>query len=381
MDVTRSSAIDAACRPPATLLPAAADGNRVPGDGCNGTCFVESGYSCAGGNATSLDVCQKCGDGRRTGTEACDDGGTLDGDGCTSACAVQAGYYCFGGSNASMDACMSCPFECSCSGWHTDCSGRGLSAVPGGVSPLTTSLDLSNNALASVLATAFRNLTALTALYLNGNQISALPADIFMSQRALKLLKMDTNKLQRLPVSVFDSLGTLDTLHIEANELQTLPVGLFDKLGSNLTALHLGYVYDGFCSSEKNAFTTLPPGIFSVLSKLGILSMQCLPILTLPADTLTPLTSLGTVSWCVMFPARSPPALCRPGTCRLRARPCPPPPWPPLASAPPSFFARQNHRGGISNSAPLLLSLLLLPTAVSCAQVVLLHLLSCQPRR
>ena len=56
------------------------DGGSIPGDGWSGTCTVEAGYTCAGGSASAPDVCQKCGDGRRTGTELCDDGGIAPGE-------------------------------------------------------------------------------------------------------------------------------------------------------------------------------------------------------------------------------------------------------------------------------------------------------------
>jgi fibro-slime domain-containing protein len=69
------------------------DGNAQSGDGCDGTCKVETGYVCdtAGEACTSTLV---CGDGLPGPDEACDDGNTKGGDGCSKTCSVEAGYSC-----------------------------------------------------------------------------------------------------------------------------------------------------------------------------------------------------------------------------------------------------------------------------------------------
>ena len=67
------------------------DGNTNDGDGCDGSCQVESGFVCAG----EPSVCaQRCGDGITQTGEACDDGNSDDGDGCSAQCALEAGFVC-----------------------------------------------------------------------------------------------------------------------------------------------------------------------------------------------------------------------------------------------------------------------------------------------
>ena len=63
------------------------DGNAKSGDGCDGTCKVETGYVCptAGQPCTSI---LYCGDGLPGPDESCDDGNVKSGDGCSSTCAV-----------------------------------------------------------------------------------------------------------------------------------------------------------------------------------------------------------------------------------------------------------------------------------------------------
>jgi fibro-slime domain-containing protein len=117
------------------------DGNTVPGDGCNGICQIEPGYTCPpkGGPCTSDYVCGNgivdpgevcddgdttgmngcssdcltvepgwacppkggactklyvCGDGRINPGEQCDDGNTVSGDGCSSTCQLEPGWEC-----------------------------------------------------------------------------------------------------------------------------------------------------------------------------------------------------------------------------------------------------------------------------------------------
>ena len=69
------------------------DGNPMSGDGCDGTCKVEHGYSCPkpGEKCTTTLV---CGDGEAGPDEACDDGNSKSGDGCSATCEVESGFAC-----------------------------------------------------------------------------------------------------------------------------------------------------------------------------------------------------------------------------------------------------------------------------------------------
>jgi len=69
------------------------DGNAMSGDGCDGTCKVEHGYTCgkAGEKCTQTLV---CGDGEPGPDEACDDGNTKAGDGCSATCEIESGWSC-----------------------------------------------------------------------------------------------------------------------------------------------------------------------------------------------------------------------------------------------------------------------------------------------
>lgn len=82
------------------------DGNQRPGDGCDGTCRLERGWTCSGGNANTPDVCTPiCGDWAVFDSEFCDDGNTVNGDGCDSNCFLEVGMTCASGNHYTRDFC------------------------------------------------------------------------------------------------------------------------------------------------------------------------------------------------------------------------------------------------------------------------------------
>ncbi|MBN1605777.1 MAG: DUF4215 domain-containing protein [Polyangiaceae bacterium] len=77
------------------------DGNTRAGDCCNGTCALEPNCTCRTPSTPSNpphQICSStvvCGDGKVTGSEACDDGNKDSDDGCSSDCnTVEPGYRC-----------------------------------------------------------------------------------------------------------------------------------------------------------------------------------------------------------------------------------------------------------------------------------------------
>ena len=68
------------------------DGGTTPGDGCDASCQIEAGWSCAG----EPSQCDLCGDGGIGGAEQCDDGGTTPGDGCDASCQIEPYWTCVG---------------------------------------------------------------------------------------------------------------------------------------------------------------------------------------------------------------------------------------------------------------------------------------------
>ncbi len=78
------------------------DGNTDAADGCDASCAVETGYTCAGEPSDCLTV---CGDGLLAGAEACDDDNADALDGCDASCTVETGYTCDGAPSVCATTC------------------------------------------------------------------------------------------------------------------------------------------------------------------------------------------------------------------------------------------------------------------------------------
>jgi len=80
------------------------DRNTNNGDGCSSLCAVEGGWTCL---ATVPTQCFKCGNGIKEAYEQCDDGNTNDTDGCKSDCTVDTanGWIC---SATQPSVCQKC---------------------------------------------------------------------------------------------------------------------------------------------------------------------------------------------------------------------------------------------------------------------------------
>jgi fibro-slime domain-containing protein len=82
------------CGNGAVVLPETCDdGNAKPGDGCSGTCQVETGWACPAPGHPCVQIWM-CGNGQIDPGEACDDGNAASGDGCSATCQVEPGYTC-----------------------------------------------------------------------------------------------------------------------------------------------------------------------------------------------------------------------------------------------------------------------------------------------
>ena len=84
------------------------DGNKLSGDGCSSSWFIESGWGCSGGTSTNKDTWTEIwGDGIRFNVVSTywDDGNTISGDGWSSTCIKEIGWNWSGGSMTSKDSC------------------------------------------------------------------------------------------------------------------------------------------------------------------------------------------------------------------------------------------------------------------------------------
>ncbi|KJE96215.1 proto-oncogene tyrosine-protein kinase FYN [Capsaspora owczarzaki ATCC 30864] len=170
---------------------------------------------------------------------------------------------------------------CVCTGVAVDCSSKSLTAIPSAIPASTQHLNLFNNHIASVSASAFAGLTSLTYLSLESNAITSIPDTAFADLTALNWLLMTSNFLTSLSASTFAGLTAVTVLSLFQNELTSIPSNLFTDLTA-LRQLNLGY----------NDLTSLPLSAFTGLTALNILSLHRNQITTVPANMFPGLSAL-----------------------------------------------------------------------------------------
>lgn len=91
-----------------------------------------------------------------------------------------------------------------------------------------TTLDLSNQGIASLRAGDFDGLVRLETLDLSGNVLTSLPRRLFDELYFLKTLYLHGNQLATVPNKIFDQLFLLEELTLHENRFTSLPADLFD---------------------------------------------------------------------------------------------------------------------------------------------------------
>uniref|UniRef100_A0A669DCB4 Toll-like receptor 2 n=1 Tax=Oreochromis niloticus TaxID=8128 RepID=A0A669DCB4_ORENI len=107
-------------------------------------------------------------------------------------------------------------------------------------SKLITELDLSFNALETIMKDDFLSYAALRALFVNNNRIKTIHEDAFHPLIDLEKLDLSSNQLETLSSGWFQNLISLHYLNLLGNKYSTLGQGnLFLPLRS-LKTLHFG---------------------------------------------------------------------------------------------------------------------------------------------
>ncbi|XP_019215654.1 toll-like receptor 2 [Oreochromis niloticus] len=127
-----------------------------------------------------------------------------------------------------------------CEQTSCDCSSQNFREVPAAASKLITELDLSFNALETIMKDDFLSYAALRALFVNNNRIKTIHEDAFHPLIDLEKLDLSSNQLETLSSGWFQNLISLHYLNLLGNKYSTLGQGnLFLPLRS-LKTLHFG---------------------------------------------------------------------------------------------------------------------------------------------
>uniref|UniRef100_A0A8D0B4C8 Leucine-rich repeat-containing G-protein coupled receptor 4 n=1 Tax=Salvator merianae TaxID=96440 RepID=A0A8D0B4C8_SALMN len=178
-----------------------------------------------------------------------------------------------------------CPASCSCDGdGGADCSGRGLTAVPEGLSAFIHCLRLAGNDLAFIHPKALSGLKELKVLTLQNNQLKTVPNEAIRGLSGLQSLRLDANHITTVPEDSFEGLVQLRHLWLDDNNLTEVPVVPLGNLPS-LQALTLAL----------NKITNIPDFAFANLSSLVVLHLHNNKIKTLGNHCFDGLNNLETL--------------------------------------------------------------------------------------
>uniref|UniRef100_A0A8C9C090 Leucine-rich repeat-containing G-protein coupled receptor 4 n=1 Tax=Phocoena sinus TaxID=42100 RepID=A0A8C9C090_PHOSS len=123
-----------------------------------------------------------------------------------------------------------CAAPCSCDGdRRVDCSGKGLTAVPEGLSAFTQALDISMNNITQLPEDAFRNFPFLEELRLAGNDLSFIHPKALSGLKELKVLTLQNNQLKTVPSEAIRGLSALQSLRLDANHITLRHLWLDDN--------------------------------------------------------------------------------------------------------------------------------------------------------
>ncbi|XP_070757900.1 leucine-rich repeat-containing G-protein coupled receptor 4 isoform X1 [Enoplosus armatus] len=175
-----------------------------------------------------------------------------------------------------------CSPSCSCDeDGGADCSGRGLTTVPTGLSAFTYYLDLSMNNITELPAYVFKNFPYLEELRLAGNDLSFIHPEALSGLHQLKVLMLQNNQLKTVPSAALKNLHSLQSLRLDANHITTVPEDSFEGL-QQLRHLWL----------DDNNLTEVPIGSLRHQANLQALTLALNRISYIPDNAFANLTSL-----------------------------------------------------------------------------------------
>uniref|UniRef100_A0A3B4TXL9 Leucine-rich repeat-containing G-protein coupled receptor 4 n=1 Tax=Seriola dumerili TaxID=41447 RepID=A0A3B4TXL9_SERDU len=175
-----------------------------------------------------------------------------------------------------------CSPSCSCDeDGGADCSGRGLTIVPTGLSAFTYYLDLSMNNITELPAYVFKNFPYLEELRLAGNDLSFIHPEALSGLHQLKVLMLQNNQLKTVPSAALKTLHSLQSLRLDANHITTVPDDSFEGL-QQLRHLWL----------DDNNLTEVPISSLRHQANLQALTLALNCISYIPDNAFANLTSL-----------------------------------------------------------------------------------------
>lgn len=189
---------------------------------------------------------------------------------------------------SSSETSRACPPSCRCnsSALVIDCWGSQLTSMPDGLPQEAKLLNLSKNAIKTLVHQQFHMLTPLLHLDLSNNLLVLIEADAFLGLQNLLTLNISHNHLKIIPVGAFVGLSSLKLLDISSNQLLVF----LDFTFRDLTSLQ-------FCKASDNSFVFISHQAFYGLSSLRELDLDGFNLTVVPTEALNQLGRLRSLSF------------------------------------------------------------------------------------
>ena len=149
-------------------------------------------------------------------------------------------------------------------------------------------LDLSDNKILSLPASALGRLSGLRRFKIDYNRIGAVSADLLAAVPRLEELSLAFNILRDFPSDTFAGLSDLKILNLHGNQLSSVGPETFSGANANLEYLDLGFNAVGevgeisfpalkYLNLEKNKLRSVE-GSFNLLSALQVSAIDTIDI-------------------------------------------------------------------------------------------------------
>lgn len=189
---------------------------------------------------------------------------------------------------SSSETSWVCPLTCRCnsSTLAINCGGSQLTSVPDSLPQEAELLNLSKNAIKTLVQQQFYMLTPLLHLDLSDNLLVLIEAEAFLGSHNLLTLNISHNHLKIVPVGAFIGLMNLKLLDISGNQILVF----LDFTFRDLTSLQ-------FCKASDNSFVFISHQAFYGLSSLRELDLDGFNLTVVPTEALNQLSRLRTLSF------------------------------------------------------------------------------------
>ncbi|XP_048456695.1 leucine-rich repeat transmembrane protein FLRT3 [Rhincodon typus] len=152
-----------------------------------------------------------------------------------------------------------CPSVCRCDGGFVYCNDRGLTSIPTGIPPDSTTLFLQNNQINNAgIPRELLNLVKVEIIYLYSNSLDEFPTNV---PRYIKELHLQENNIRAISLDSLSKIPYLERLHLDDNSVSAVSIeeGAFRE-NKDLKLIFL----------SRNHLSSIPVGLPSTVEELRL---------------------------------------------------------------------------------------------------------------